>query len=72
MAKLNSKKDVIEWYWPDFLQYCMRTRKDVNIQLGRFAVDPTIDNFWKWYITVGPMGVKNDCRHYLKESIEYV
>lgn len=65
MSKLNSKNAVIEWYWPDFLEFCMSSFDSYNhFQDTRPSksdygivkrVNPTVDNFWLWYITVGPM-----------------
>lgn len=66
MSKLKSKSDVIEWYWPDFLRYCMLSRDN------GFPVNPTQDNFWKWYINDGPMGLKHQSLLYTKEDVEYV
>lgn len=70
---LKSKSDVIEWYWPDFLNYCMKDRKHQREVNGwQCNVQPTEDNFWQWYITTGPLGVKEAGRYYSKEEIEYV
>lgn len=82
MPKLKSKSDVIEWYWPDFLKFCMKGNT-INGMTNRWvkstynddptpAAIPTIDNFWLWYITAGPMGVKEAHRYYTKENIQYV
>jgi hypothetical protein len=70
---LDSKTAVVEWYWPDFLNYCIKDRrfqKETNSE--KQATLPTIDNFWVWYITKGPMGLKEDGHYYTKDSIEYV
>jgi hypothetical protein len=66
MTKLNNRNDVIERYWPDYLDYCMRS------QDSDFRRNPTLDGFWKWYITQGPMGVKHANRYYNAENVEYV
>lgn len=74
MSKLKSKQDVVEWYWPDFLGHCIRMNTPRAGE--QFTTNPkelpTIDNFWIWYITVGPMGVKHRNLYYTKEEIEYV
>lgn len=73
MSKLKSKSDVIEWYWPDFLASCLRSLEHIEPKLGyRTPVNPTVDNFWRWYIEDGPMGVKHRNLFYTKEDIEYV
>lgn len=73
MSKLKSKSDVIEWYWPDFLVYCLRSLSRVEQKLGyATSVAPTVDNFWAWYIQDGPMGVKHRSLFYTKEDVEYV
>lgn len=73
MGKLKSKSDVIEWYWPDFLDYCLRSLKRVEPRIGYpTPVQPTIDNFWSWYIQDGPLGVKVAGKFYSKTEIEYV
>lgn len=70
---LSSKKDVIEWYWPDFLEYCIKSRKHVEPKIGYpIPVQPTIDSFWRWYIEDGPLGVKDAGRWYQKTDVEYV
>lgn len=61
MGKLNSKRDVIERYWPDYLGFCMRSQDSEYIE---FRTQPTIDGFWQWYITKGPMGVKHKNLYY--------
>lgn len=74
MSKLKSKSEVIEWYWPDFLNYCLEwneaNRRDSDNRLP--DMKPTVDAFWQWYITSGPMGVKHRNLYYTKEDIEYV
>lgn len=73
MPKLESKDDVLEWYWPDFLTYCLKDRKFQKDTNGWSTnVAPTVDNFWQWYITKGPMGLKEAGHYYTKESVEYV
>lgn len=82
MSKFKSKSEVVEWYWPDFLNFCMadsdnnNSFQDVRISKGSYSlvnrVNPTVDNFWLWYVTDGPMGVKHAGRFYTKESIEYI
>lgn len=73
MSKLKSKQDVVEWYWPDFLGYCLRVNELEKKHSGYpMPFDPTVDNFWKWYITDGPMGVKHRNQFYTKEDVEYV
>lgn len=69
MSKLKSKSDVIEWYWPDYLDACLKTRKSDNIVLWQ---SPTLDGFWKWYITDGPLGLKRRGLFYSKTEVEYV
>jgi hypothetical protein len=69
MAKLKSKSDVVEWYWPDYLDFCMRSQ---DSEYKEFHTSPTIDGFWQWYITKGPMGVKHRNLYYTKEEVEYV
>jgi hypothetical protein len=69
MAKLKSKSDVIEWYWPDYLAYCLRSRDSKDPVHWK---EPTIDGFWLWYIKDGPMGVKHHCLYYTKEDVAYV
>jgi len=71
MAKLKSKSDVIEWYWPDYLKYCIRSQ-DSKFNEAVNYIYPTVDGFWQWYITKGPMGVKNRHLYYTKEDVEYV
>ena len=69
MSKLKSKADVMEWYWPDYLNMCMLTLESNNPICWKH---PTIDGFWEWYITDGPMGVKHRNLYYTKEEVEYV
>jgi hypothetical protein len=69
MSKLNSKSDVMEWYWPDYLDYCLRSRKAEDIVAYK---SPTVDGFWLWYITYGPLGLKNKGLFYTKTEVEYV
>lgn len=69
MAKLKSKSDVIEWYWPDYLRMCMLSQDG---KYREFEKRPTINGFWQWYITDGPMGVKHRNLYYTKEDVEYV
>lgn len=69
MSKLKSKSDVVEWYWPDYLDRCMRSQDSKIKQLHE---SPTIDGFWQWYITDGPMGVKHRNLFYTKEDVTYV
>lgn len=63
MSKLKSTTDVIERYWPDFLSYCMHQKRPFT---------PTLDKFWYWYITDGPMGTKHKLLFYNRERVEYV
>lgn len=73
MAKLKSKQDVIEWYWPDFLGYVLAQRKyAAKYDLSARVPELTLPEFWKWYITDGPLGVKDAGRFYSKDDIEYV
>jgi hypothetical protein len=73
MSKLKSKSDVIEWYWPDFLKYVMGRRNYVKkYDLAAHVPEITLPEFWKWYITDGPLGVKEAGRWYTKEDVEYV
>lgn len=69
MNKLKSRSDVIEWYWPDYLDHCMRS---LDGAYREFVRKPTMDGFWLWYITDGPMGVKHRNLFYTKEDVEYV
>lgn len=69
MNKLKSKSDVVEYYWPDYLDMCLRTR-DNNDIVGWQS--PTIDGFWLWYIKDGPLGLKHRGLFYTKEDVEYV
>lgn len=71
MSKLKSKSDVIEWYWPDYLVYCLQANKSENYVYWR---NPTEDGFWEWYITkdVGPLAIKEAGRWYTKTEVEYV
>lgn len=67
---LKSKSDVIEQYWPDYLDYCMRTRDPGHdIVLWK---DPTIDGFWLWYIKDGPLGLKHRGLYYTKAEVSYL
>jgi hypothetical protein len=71
--ELKTKSDVVEWYWPDFLAFCLRSRKRIVPKLGySLPVDPTIKNFWIWYITDGPLGLKDDGHFYSKDEVKYV
>ena len=75
--QLKSKSDVIEWYWPDFLNYCMEendrpAKMRLSVVLAPSSIVPTVDSFWLWYITDGPLGVKHAGHFYSKEDIEYV
>lgn len=77
MSKFKSKSDVSEWYWPDFLNFCLKSGQYIHsynaLQHGLYKpTAPTEDNFWIWYITDGPMGVKEAGRWYTKEDIDYV
>lgn len=73
MSKLTSKSDVIECYWPDFLNYCMRSLEDVKPELGYVVpIAPTVDNFWAWYIRAGPLGLKHRGGSYSKDDVEYL
>lgn len=69
MSKLKSRTDVIEWYWPDYLAYCLRSQESDILELHK---SPTEEGFWQWYITDGPMGVKHRNLFYTKEDVEYV
>lgn len=69
MSEYKIREDVIERYWPDYLDYCMRSQDSEIKELHKM---PTIDGFWEWYITVGPMGVKHKNRFYNIERVEYV
>lgn len=68
----NNKSDVIERYWPDYLSFCMRDGQYINNRYVEIAKLPTIDEFWRWYITSGPMGVKHANRLYNEDRVEYV
>ena len=68
-TKLKTQEDVIERYWPDYLDYCMRT---LCTQPLYNQQRPTHNGFWEWYITSGPMGVKHANRYYNVERVEYV
>lgn len=74
MPKLQSKYDVIEWYWPDFLEYCMRIQSSNSTSGYQYPPiqEPTEDNFWLWYITHGPLGLKYRGLFYTKEDVKYV
>lgn len=74
MSKLKSKSDVVEWYWPDFLDYCMRTQSSNSNHGYQYPLitEPTVDNFWCWYITGGPLGLKHRGLFYTKEDVQYV
>ena len=67
---LKTKSDVIERYWPDYLDMCMRSQD--NKEFPEFRKEPTINGFWQWYITKGPMGIKHKCLYYNQEMVEYV
>lgn len=54
--RLRKKQDVIEKYWPDYLDHCMRSLDSKVVKTHKY---PTVDGFWAWYITDGPMGVKH-------------
>lgn len=69
MNKLKSREDVIEWYWPDYLDMCMRSLDSKNPMYWKI---PTTKGFWNWYITDGPMGEKHRNLFYTKENVEYV
>jgi len=47
-------------------------RSQDNKDFPEFHQKPTIDGFWQWYITKGPMGVKHKCLYYSQEVVEYV
>lgn len=68
MIKLKSKSDVIEWYWPDYLKMCMKSRDSKN---PLYWQEPTLGGFWLWYITDGAMGLKHRGLFYTKDEIEY-
>lgn len=73
MSKLKSKSDVIEWYWPDFLKYVLGKRKYAKqYDITAHVPEITLPEFWKWYITKGPMGLKEEGHYYSKEEIEYI
>lgn len=72
MAKLKSKSEVIEWYWPDFLEFCIKEIEAGKRDLAHTIIKPTADNFWYWYIKEGPLGVKTAGRFYFKTEVEYV
>jgi len=61
MSNLKTKKEVIERYWPDYLGFCMRSQENEHPEFHR---SPTINGFWQWYITEGPMGVKHRNLYY--------
>jgi len=69
MSKLKTKSDVIEWYWIDYLAYCQNMRKS---EIKEIWKEPTTDGFWLWYITDGPLGVKEELRFYNKTNVKYV
>lgn len=69
MGKLKSKSDVIEWYWTDYLDYCIRLRNLDDIVQWK---SPTLDGFWLWYITHGPLGLKVKGHYYTKTDVEYL
>lgn len=71
--KLQSKQDVIEWYWIDYLNYCMVHNETEHEFKGIDFLKPTVDGFWSWYISdKGPLGVKKALRFYSKTEVEYV
>lgn len=73
MSKFNNKSDVIEWYWPDFLKFVMGKRKYAKeCDISAHIPDITLPEFWKWYITDGPMGLKEAGAWYTKKEIKYV
>ena len=69
MSRLNTRKAVIERYWPDYLGYCLRSRDSKDPVHWK---EPTLDGFWLWYIKDGPMGVKHRNLYYNEERVEYV
>lgn len=69
MSSLKTRNDVIERYWPDYIAYCMRSQ---DSEYREFHEAPTLDGFWQWYITKGPMGVKHANRYYSSERVEYL
>lgn len=73
MSKLKSKQEVIERYWPDFLKFCIRQGKlDKKYPNTATNVTPTVDNFWHWYITDGPLGLKDRGLFYNEDKVEYL
>ena len=57
MSKLKTKQQVMDWYWIDYLDYCIRDRKGMfELKKDKYE-NPTVEGFWKWYMTVGPLGV---------------
>ena len=73
MSKLKSKSDVIEWYWIDFLNYVQGKKEYAQkYNIASHVPQPTIAEFWKWYIGDGPLGVKKAGRWYTKTEVEYV
>lgn len=51
----KTRKDTIEYYWQDFLQWC------TNSSLRT----PTENCFWEWYIgPEGPLGLHKVGRYY--------
>lgn len=74
MSKLNSKSDVIERYWAEYISHCMRNKQYIaamGISI-KSPTKPTVDGFWYWYITDGPMGVKSNNQFYNEDRVEYV
>jgi hypothetical protein len=69
MNKLKNKSDVVERYWPDYLRMCMLS---LDGKYREFDRHPTIDGFWLWYVTDGPMGVKHRNLYYTKQDVEYL
>ena len=69
MIKLTNREAVIERYWPDYLDICMRSRDDADILRW---LSPTVDGFWLWYIKDGPMGLKHRGQFYNKKDVEYL
>ena len=69
MSKLKTREDVIERYWPDYIKMCMLS---LDGDFREFEKTPTVDNFWVWYITDGPMGIKHKGRFYMEEKVEYL
>ena len=71
--KLTTKQETIDWYWPDFLDYCYEHNKTQHEFKEENFINPTVDNFWKWYISIsGPFGVKKALKFYSRTEAEYV